>query len=376
MKLPLLPSAVLAATLSSCGDSASSKSAQAVPAKAVIAEEKPDRPASNATRSDYSVSDLVELGKLDVFAFMDALKVWIPSASDDDLAQLYAKLPSDRSDTLFGLIIAHDAVKALDFAVRHVKGRSSSVCGIQAFEAILKASPAAALRNALNLSPGELRNLAFSALFGSGGWRSQKKELISRIGELYEDEQSALGTALAGSASDLGLLETDLGAAPRRTREAFVTSLAKRWVMESHGSLDSLTTQLPVDLRATATDSYFTELSVKDPQSALSMAERMGRNDVNVAASYWAMSDPVAAVEYFAVRPHFEAGLSRVFDYWIIHEPIEASTYAASQLSGRAAELAAVEIAQDCLRHGDKTGAERWLQRISDPVLRTRATSR
>lgn len=376
MKLPLLPSAVLAAALSSCGDSAGNKKGDGVLGKVIIVEKKPDRPASNATRSEYSLSELLELGKLDVFAFMDALKVWIPTASDDDLAQLYAKLPSDRSGTLFGLIIAHDAVKALDFAVRRVKGHESSVCGIQAFEAILKASPAAALQNALNLSPGELRNLAFSALFGSGEWRSQKKELISRIGELYEDEQSALGTALAGSASDVGLLDADLGTAPRRTREAFVTALAKRWVMENHGSLDSLTNQLPDALKATATDSYFTELSVKDPQSALSMAERMGRNDVNVAASYWAMSDPVAAVEYFAVRPHFEAGLSRVFDYWIIHEPIEASTYAASRLSGRAAELAAVEIAQDCLRHGDNTGAEKWLQRISDPVLRTRATSR
>jgi hypothetical protein len=113
-----------------------------------------------------------------------------------------------------------------------------------------------------------------------------------------------------------------------------------------------------------------------NPQAALALATQLGRKEVDHAAATWAGMDPAAAAEFFAARPEFESGLSRVFNHWLGVAPLDASKYAATQLKGRAAELAAVEIAHDCLQHGDKTSAEKWIQTISDPDLKKAASSR
>lgn len=240
----------------------------------------------------------------------------------------------------------------------------------------MKDSPAAAVQAALKLPPGALRSSAFSALFDGEEWRSQKGELIARAGDLFLGDQMKLGTALAASAADVALLETDLTNAPAPTKKAFVDELARCWVKESHGSLEALTAQLPDDLKAPATESYFMTLSGTNPQAALALATQLGRKEVDHAAATWAGMNPVAAAEFFAASPEFESGLSRVFNHWLGVAPLDASKYAATQLKGRAAELAAVEIAQACLQHGDKAGAEKWLLTISDPDLKKAASSR
>ena len=375
MKLPLLPRALLLAALSSCGDSAGSKPAEAVPAKPMIHSEIPARATAAATCTDYSLPELMELGNADVAAFRDAFKAWLPTASDKDIARLYNETPDRRQD-ITELMIAHDAMKTLEFAVSRALGGNSSVVGIQSFEAVLKASPAASAQRAFKLPPGELRTLAFQALFRSGEWRAQKAEFIARVGELYEEEQGYLGGGLARTASDARLLETDLATAPPRTREAFVRVLAERWADEKLGSMDALIAQVPESMRAMAAENFFERLSVNDPQAALAMAEQRGLNDVNVAAAKWAGEDPVAAMDYFAARPRWEEGLTVAFTQWLWHDPIEASEYAASRLKGRAAEVAAVEIAKECWKHGDVAGEQRWMETITDPVLRKRASTK
>ena len=377
MKLNLTLCALLAAALASCGDSAGNKKDNGVTGKVVIVDEKPEPPASEATRSDYSLSELMELEKHGDNAFWDALEAWIPTAIDEDLAKMYSHLSSDSQREEFSKLMAtHDATKTLDIALRLLKGNDSRLVGIRAFWAIVKESPATGVQTALNLPPGTLRSSAFSALFDSGGWRSKKAELIAGAGDLYPGEQMALGTALAASPADVGLLEAELSTAPERTREAFAQTVAKLWVKKNHGDLEALTAQLPDDLKAPATQSYFTELSSTNPQAALALATQLGRKEVDVAARTWAGSDPVAAAEFFAERPEFESGLSQVFDHWLGVAPLEASKYASTQLKGRAAELAAAEIVEECLEHGDKAGAEKWLQTITDPDLKKAASSR
>jgi hypothetical protein len=140
--------------------------------------------------------------------------------------------------------------------------------------------------------------------------------------------------------------------------------------------MDALMAQLPENMRAMAAEVFFERLSVNDPQAALAMAEQRGRNDVNVAAAKWAGEDPVAAMDYFAERPRWEAGFTVAFTQWLWRDPIEASEYAASRLKGRPAEVAAVEIAKECWKHGDVAGAQKWMETISDPVLRKRASTK
>ena len=377
MKPTFLLSAVLVAGLSSCGDIAGSKSADAVPPKAATLEEQTVPPGAVAGRTDYSLAELIEMAKEGGNEFWAILEAWIPTASDEDVAQMYRHLPPSSGRVIFSNLMAdQDPARTLDIARRLINGHDSAVVGSRAFRAMIKASPAAAVQAALKLPPGALRSSAFSVLFDSEGWRSQKAELIARAGDLFLGDQMKLGTALAASAADVGLLETDLINAPAPTKKAFVDELARCWVKEHHGSLEALTAQLPDELKAPATESYFMTLSGTDPQAALALATQLGRKEVDHAAATWAGMDPAAAAEFFAARPEFESGLSRVFNHWLGVAPLDASKYAATQLKGRAAELAAVEIAQDCLQHGDKTSADKWIQTISDPDLKKAASSR
>lgn len=334
-------------------------------------------PGTVAGRTDYSLAELIEMAKEGGNEFWAILEAWIPTASDEDVAQMYRHLPPSSGRVIFSNLMAdQDPARTLDIARRLIKGHDSAVVGSRAFRAMIKASPAAAVQTALKLPPGALRSSAFSVLFDSEGWRSQKPELIARSGDLFLGDRMKLGTALAASAADVGLLETDLSNAPAPTKKAFVDELARCWVKEHHGSLEALTAQLPDDLKAPATESYFMTLSGTNPQAALALATQLGRKEVDHAAATWAGMDPAAAAEFFAARPEFESGLSRVFNHWLGVAPLDASKYAATQLKGRAAELAAVEIAHDCLQHGDKTSAEKWIQTISDPDLKKAASSR
>ena len=63
MKPTFLLSAVLVAGLSSCGDVAGSKSADAVPPKAATLEEQTVPPGAVAGRTDYSLAELIEMAK-------------------------------------------------------------------------------------------------------------------------------------------------------------------------------------------------------------------------------------------------------------------------------------------------------------------------
>lgn len=377
MKPIFLLSAVLVAGLSSCGDTARSKSADAVPLKSATLEEQTVPPAAVARRTDYSLAELMEMANEGGDGFWEILEAWVPTASDEDVAQMYRHLPPSSGRVVFSNLMAdQDPARTLDIAQRLIKGHDSAVVGSRAFRAMMKVSPAAAVQAALKLPPGALRSSVFSDLFDGEGWRSQKAELIAGAGDLFEGEQVELGTALAASAADVALLKAELSSAPAPTKKAFVEELARCWVEENHGSLETLTAQLPDDLKAPATESYFTELSFRNPQAAVALATQLGRKEVDVAARTWAGSDPVAAAEFFAARPEFESGVSQVFDHWLGVAPLEASKYASTQLKGRAAELAAAEIVEECLEHGDKAGAEKWLQTITDPDLKKAASSR
>lgn len=357
-----------------CTEDSSRKTMQVPVSPAVTARTPPGEGAPDSVR--YTLSDLMAMQSSDTQDFLDALTVWIRTASDDDLARLYSELSQGRKQGFAEIMVAHAPSKALDFARRHVKGVDSSNFASRAFHAILKAKPAEAAKLALDLPAGTLRRSAFLALVGFKGWHSYKGELIARSADLFPEEQAALGEALVESAAAVEMLQLDLLQAPPLTRKAFAQTLAARWVEENNGSLEALTAQLPDDLKAPATEYYFMRLSSTNPQAALALATQLGRKEVDVAARTWAGSDPVAAAEFFAASPEFESGLSQVFDHWLGVAPLEASKYASTQLKGRAAELAAAEIVEECLEHGDKAGAEKWLQTITDPDLKKAASSR
>lgn len=378
VKSPLLFWAVLPMMVCSCRDRANVSDAVA-DSHVAGDEPKPLVGRGNTGVSRASLADLLEMRKNGPEKFPDAFTSFIPIASDEELALLHESLDDSGRYDFTDLMIAHDASRAFEFALKCLKGGSAVTMGIQAFEAIAKESPAEALEKFWKLDPSELRELAFPAFFAGAGesrWQAHKSELIARSQELYPEEQVMLGRALGQTELSGEMLHGELLRAPLPTRKAFTETLASHWVKQQKGTLESLTAQLPEDLRETATDSYFEELSTSAPQEALAMAERMERSDISSAARRWAMKDPAAAVEYFAARPEFKDGLSHVFDHWARVEPHEASEYASTRLTGRAAELAAVEIVQECLKHGDKAGAEKWLETISDPVLQKLAVPR